>query len=185
MAAPRSPAPRNTPREFNVPGLAHASVVDVDHRQGPHRADRRKRGAARRRRDRRADAREPAAHGRHRQGLQGRCRARGGSPFRPLYDDKIMFNGQPIALVLAEDWETARFAASLVRVEYEEAAARRPTSMRSAIRPFAWRGHLRASPTKPRGDADKRLRRGRRAPRGRILTSRSSTTIRWSCSPRP
>jgi xanthine dehydrogenase YagR molybdenum-binding subunit len=45
-----------------------------------------------------------------------------GSPFRPLYDDKIKFNGQPIALVLAEDWETARFAASLVRVEYEERA---------------------------------------------------------------
>jgi xanthine dehydrogenase YagR molybdenum-binding subunit len=45
-----------------------------------------------------------------------------GSPFRPLYDDKIMFSGQPIALVLAEDWETARYAASLVRVEYEEQA---------------------------------------------------------------
>lgn len=43
-----------------------------------------------------------------------------GSPFRPLYDDKIMFNGQPIALVLAGDSETARFAASLVRVQYEE-----------------------------------------------------------------
>jgi len=41
-----------------------------------------------------------------------------GSPFRPLYDDKILFNGQPIALVLAEEWEIARFAASLVRVEY-------------------------------------------------------------------
>src|SRR5262245_19269984 len=26
-----------------------------------------------------------------------------GSPFRPLYDDKIMFNGQPIALVVAEE----------------------------------------------------------------------------------
>ena len=42
-----------------------------------------------------------------------------GSPYRPLYNDRIMFGGQPIALVLAEDWETARFAASLVRVEYE------------------------------------------------------------------
>ncbi len=31
----------------------------------------------------------------------------GGSPFRPLYDDRIRFNGQPIALVLAEDFETA------------------------------------------------------------------------------
>ena len=45
-----------------------------------------------------------------------------GSPFRPLYDDKIMFSGQPIALVVAEEPEIARFAASLVRVEYEEAA---------------------------------------------------------------
>jgi xanthine dehydrogenase YagR molybdenum-binding subunit len=45
-----------------------------------------------------------------------------GSPFRPLYDDKIMFSGQPIALVLAEEWEIARFAASLVRVEYETEA---------------------------------------------------------------
>src|SRR6202161_643020 len=35
-----------------------------------------------------------------------------GSPFRPLYDDKIMFSGQPIALVLAKEWEIARFAAS-------------------------------------------------------------------------
>ncbi len=45
-----------------------------------------------------------------------------GSPFRPLYDDKIMFSGQPIALVLAEEWEIAQFAASLVRVEYETEA---------------------------------------------------------------
>src|SRR5579862_5447205 len=45
-----------------------------------------------------------------------------GSPFRPLYDDKILFSEQPIALVLAEDWEIARFAASLVRVEYKKQA---------------------------------------------------------------
>ena len=38
-----------------------------------------------------------------------------GSPFRPLYDDKIMFNGQPIALVVAETSEIARYAASLVQ----------------------------------------------------------------------
>jgi xanthine dehydrogenase YagR molybdenum-binding subunit len=43
-----------------------------------------------------------------------------GSPFRPLYDDKILFNGQPVALVVAEELETARFAASLIRVEYEQ-----------------------------------------------------------------
>jgi xanthine dehydrogenase YagR molybdenum-binding subunit len=45
-----------------------------------------------------------------------------GSPFRPLYDSRIMFNGQPIALVVAETSEVARFAASLVRVEYEKDA---------------------------------------------------------------
>ena len=45
-----------------------------------------------------------------------------GSPFRPLYDDNIKFSGQPIALVLAEEWEIARYAASLVRIEYEEQA---------------------------------------------------------------
>jgi xanthine dehydrogenase YagR molybdenum-binding subunit len=42
-----------------------------------------------------------------------------GSPFRPLYDNKIVFDRQPIALVVAETSEIARFAASLVRVEYD------------------------------------------------------------------
>jgi xanthine dehydrogenase YagR molybdenum-binding subunit len=43
-----------------------------------------------------------------------------GKHFRPLYDATIAFNGQPVALVVAEDPETARFAAGLVRVEYEQ-----------------------------------------------------------------
>ena len=42
-----------------------------------------------------------------------------GSPFRPLYDENILFSGQPIALVVAEEFEIARFAATLVDVEYE------------------------------------------------------------------
>jgi xanthine dehydrogenase YagR molybdenum-binding subunit len=41
-----------------------------------------------------------------------------GVPFRPLYDAKVWFDGQPIALVIAETSEVARFAASLVEVEY-------------------------------------------------------------------
>ncbi|HEX3350233.1 MAG TPA: xanthine dehydrogenase family protein molybdopterin-binding subunit [Acetobacteraceae bacterium] len=45
-----------------------------------------------------------------------------GSPFRPLYDDKVRFSGQPVAMVVAEEWEVARFAASLVHVEYEAEA---------------------------------------------------------------
>jgi xanthine dehydrogenase YagR molybdenum-binding subunit len=43
-----------------------------------------------------------------------------GSPFRPLYDDKIMFSGQPIALVVADYSDIARFAASLVQVDYDK-----------------------------------------------------------------
>ena len=42
-----------------------------------------------------------------------------GSHFRLLHDKEIMFKGQPVALVVARTPEIARFAASLVRVEYE------------------------------------------------------------------
>jgi xanthine dehydrogenase YagR molybdenum-binding subunit len=45
-----------------------------------------------------------------------------GSPFRPLHDDSIKFSAQPVALVVAENLELARYAASLVRVEYESEA---------------------------------------------------------------
>ncbi len=45
-----------------------------------------------------------------------------GSPYRPLYDDRIWFNFQPVALVVAEEPEIARFAASLVRVAYQQEA---------------------------------------------------------------
>ncbi|HEY0183430.1 MAG TPA: xanthine dehydrogenase family protein molybdopterin-binding subunit [Rhodopila sp.] len=40
-----------------------------------------------------------------------------GRPFRPLFNDRILYSGQPVALVVAEDYATARYAASLVRVE--------------------------------------------------------------------
>jgi xanthine dehydrogenase YagR molybdenum-binding subunit len=43
-----------------------------------------------------------------------------GSPFRPLYDNRILFSGQPIALVLAETSEIARFAASLLHIDYDQ-----------------------------------------------------------------
>ncbi|MCU1287067.1 MAG: aerobic-type carbon monoxide dehydrogenase, large subunit CoxL/CutL-like protein [Acidobacteriales bacterium] len=42
-----------------------------------------------------------------------------GSPFRPLQNDKVMFSGQPVALVVAESFELAMYAASLVQVEYK------------------------------------------------------------------
>lgn len=77
--------------------------------------------------------------------------APGGSPFRPLYDDKVYFSGQPIAMVVAGDADTARFAASLLRIDYEE-------------EPHATDLHRRredtnevALPAEPRGDADKAM----------------------------
>lgn len=44
-----------------------------------------------------------------------------GNPFRALENAIILFSGQPVALVLAETFEAARFAASLVDVSYEAA----------------------------------------------------------------
>jgi xanthine dehydrogenase YagR molybdenum-binding subunit len=84
-----------------------------------------------------------------------------GSPFRPLYDDKVKFSGQPIALVVAETSETARFAASLVQAEYEQedhvtdlfsrrdAAASIKPPPNSADAPFG--------PQKTRGNPDQAL----------------------------
>jgi xanthine dehydrogenase YagR molybdenum-binding subunit len=72
-----------------------------------------------------------------------------GSPFRPLYDDRIMFSGQPTALVLAEEWATARYAASLVRIDYEADA--HVTDL-YAQRDAAF---VVEKPDKPHGNADK------------------------------
>lgn len=45
----------------------------------------------------------------------------GGSPFKIFYTDQVFFNGQPIALVVADTFERATHAASLVKVSYEKA----------------------------------------------------------------
>jgi xanthine dehydrogenase YagR molybdenum-binding subunit len=78
-----------------------------------------------------------------------------GSPFRPLYDEQVVYSGQPIALVVAEEFELAAHAASLVRVEYEtdthmtdldlkKSEAYVPPKKRSGVKP----------PPSPRGDAE-------------------------------
>jgi xanthine dehydrogenase YagR molybdenum-binding subunit len=81
-----------------------------------------------------------------------------GSPFRPLYDDKIKFDGQPIALVVAEEPEIARFAASLVRVEYDkEPHATDLYRQREAAFAPAKPGESMFGPPKPRGSAEQAL----------------------------
>jgi xanthine dehydrogenase YagR molybdenum-binding subunit len=80
-----------------------------------------------------------------------------GSPFRPLYDDEIRFSGQPLALVVADTPELARYAASLLRVEYEreEHVTDLEQRRKDAYRPKERTGiPLTAG---PRGDADRAL----------------------------
>src|SRR5262245_9363300 len=104
--------------EFNTPGLAYASVVSSTIAKGrilriDTSAAMRVKGVI-----------DVLTH-QHRPPMPDNAQAyhddvapEGGSPFRPLYDGNIVFNGQPIAVVLADSSETARGAASLVRVEY-------------------------------------------------------------------
>ena len=82
-----------------------------------------------------------------------------GLPFRPLYDETILYAGQPIALVVAEEFEIARFAATLVSIEYkvEEAVTDLDTQIDKAYAPPKKR--YAGWDPEPRGDVDKALSR--------------------------
>ena len=101
-----------------------------------------------------------------------------GAPFRPLYDDRILFSRQPVALVLAEDWDTARFAARSFRSSTKMSQASR-TSSHNAIRPLMSRNR-RSRAAKPPAP----LRLPTYAMMRNILY-RPSTTIPWSSTRRP
>src|SRR5262249_53370031 len=80
-----------------------------------------------------------------------------GSPFRPLYDAEVHFSAQPVALVVADSLELARFASTLVRIEY--AAHPHATDLQANL-PSARRPKERLGikpPPKPRGRADRAL----------------------------
>lgn len=143
--------------EFNVPGLLYGFVVSSAIAKG---------------RIKKIDTREALAHPGvlHIFTHENRPRlawfdrnyrdddAPSGSPFRPLHDDKIVYSGQPIALVVAETLEGARYAASLVRVEYESHSPETDLRARreKAYTPRERKGGYGALP-KPRGHADKAL----------------------------
>ena len=145
----------------------------IHHRQGQDRAHRRERGIERRWRDRRAHAPEPAARWPDDDSAYKDDVAPDGSPFRPLYDDRILFNGQPIALVVAEEPEIAQFAASLVRVDYDQEPhvtdVHRRREERFGLETVgkARRRSLRSAKAARRGREGIRCRRS--APPGRIL----------------
>lgn len=70
-----------------------------------------------------------------------------GSPFRPLYNDRVLYSGQPLALVVAQTLEMARYAGSLLRITYEEESHQ--TDLNAAL------DHAHKAPAetpKPRGD---------------------------------
>jgi len=78
-----------------------------------------------------------------------------GSPFKPFHSDGVLYSGQPVALVLAETFEAARYAASLVRVIYEEAP--HETNLMAHLGRSHTPSRLKAGyspPPKPTGDAD-------------------------------
>ncbi|WP_247789657.1 xanthine dehydrogenase family protein molybdopterin-binding subunit [Bradyrhizobium sp. 155] len=78
-----------------------------------------------------------------------------GRPFKPLYDAEILFDAQPIAVVLGETYEAARDGAALVTATYD--VERHHTDLTSrldkAYRPLIPRLGI-PRPPKPRGDAD-------------------------------
>lgn len=75
-----------------------------------------------------------------------------GSPFRPLFNDRILYSGQPVALVVADNLELARYAGSLVKVEYATEPHR--TDLLSELETMH---KAPAELPPPRGDADSAL----------------------------
>lgn len=76
-----------------------------------------------------------------------------GTPLRALYTDKVMFSGQPIALVVAETYEQARFAAHLVKAIYTQEKSATKTEDLISV---AYNADRR--PSKPRGNVENGLK---------------------------
>lgn len=72
----------------------------------------------------------------------------GGLPMKIFYTDKIFFNGQPIAIVIANTFERATYAASLVKATYEKEAFN--TDLHKALKDAAAK-KLQGQPNYKRG----------------------------------
>lgn len=81
-----------------------------------------------------------------------------GSPFRPFYDENVIYSGQPVALVLAESFEAARRGAALVRIHYHEDENGHDTRMTANLERAYKPRPLKAGyepPPPEKGDAEK------------------------------
>lgn len=79
-----------------------------------------------------------------------------GHPFRPLHSERILFDGQPVALVVADTFENARDAAALIIVDYDDGHPDTDLSAHvqdSYVPPKKRSGLPR--PPKPRGEPEK------------------------------
>src|SRR5215213_456021 len=83
-----------------------------------------------------------------------RAREEQDKSFRALQSDRIYFNAQPVALVVAETYEQARYAARLVKLSYN---AEPHVTDTEAVRGRA-RLTQRAAPPKPRGNPEEAMR---------------------------
>lgn len=83
-----------------------------------------------------------------------RARQDGDKSFRALESEKILFNAQPVALVVAETYEQARYAARLVKIAYD---AEKHATDTEAVRDRG-RAPSRGRPSKPRGNPEEALR---------------------------
>jgi xanthine dehydrogenase YagR molybdenum-binding subunit len=77
----------------------------------------------------------------------------GGQPHRVFYDNKVVFNGQPIAMVVADTFERATYAAHLVKAQYtiEEHLTDLNKNLEKGILP----GSAKKNPKSPLADYDR------------------------------
>lgn len=95
-----------------------------------------------------------------------------------LQDTKVLYNGQPVAVVIARSMPEAMHAATLLRITYKPTPARLDFDKLMNEARVSSRGHGAAQ----RGDVEPALREPRRSST-RSTPRRSRTTTRWSRTP--
>ncbi len=78
-----------------------------------------------------------------------------GAPFKALHDATVLFSGQPVAVVLGETFEAARYAASLVAITYQEEAHNIDFEVSLAEKFLPKKKRNTYHPPKTRGEPDK------------------------------